>query len=111
MAIIQKLLDDNSGRERSTDPSEKQQFTEVLYEACQGMGWMALLLHPILPDATDAIWSSVGQTTTLEQQLIDEAPWSCVMSGTPIGKFEGLFPREVDPQNAAQPKAAIRATH
>ena len=111
MAIIQKLLDDNSGCERSNDPSEKQRFTEVLYEACEGLGWMALLLHPVLPHATDAIWSSLGQTTKLEHQLIDEAPWSCLMSGTRIGKLEELFPRVVNPQNAGQLKAKIRATH
>ncbi len=111
VAVIQKRLDDNSGRELSNDPGDKQRFTNVLYDACEGLGWIALLLHPVLPHATDAIWSSLGQTTKLEHQLIDEAPWNCLMSGTHTGKLEELFPKVDNLQNAAQLKTKIRATH
>ena len=111
VAVIQKRLDDNSGRELSNDPSDKQRFTNVLYDACEGLGWIALLLHPVLPHATDAIWSSLGQTTKLEHQLIDETPWSCLMSGTSIGKLQELFPRVDNPSDAAELKAKFRTTH
>ncbi|MGA7842693.1 MAG: hypothetical protein WCA34_17360, partial [Candidatus Acidiferrales bacterium] len=75
------------------------------------LGWIALLLRPVMPHATDANWSSLGQTTRLEHRMIDEAPWSCLMSGTHEGKLEELFPRVASAQDAVELKSKIRGTH
>jgi methionyl-tRNA synthetase len=91
IATIDKLLKDNARYESADDPSEKHRFTDVLYDACEGLRWIALLLHPILPRATNAIWRNLGQTTRLEDQFV-ESPWGCLLPGTPIRKPETLFP-------------------
>jgi methionyl-tRNA synthetase len=67
-------------------------FTDALHDACQGLVWIALLLHPILPRMTQAIWKGVGRTTLLKNQLIDETPWSCLMPETNVGKLELHLP-------------------
>jgi methionyl-tRNA synthetase len=107
IAAIDRLLADNARYELMDDPSEKHRFIDVLHDACEGLGWIALLLHPVLPRATDAIWRSLGQTTRLEDQLIDETPWSCLMPGTRIGKLEALFPGVDNPKSVASAKPEI----
>jgi methionyl-tRNA synthetase len=107
VATLEKLLSDNVPCELSDDSGEKRQLTDALHDACEGLGWLALLLHPILPRATAAIWKSLGQTTPLEVQQVDETPWTCLVPGTPIGKPEVLFPEMDHPQGAASPSSEI----
>jgi len=104
METIDGLLESTASFEHATDAGEKQRFTDVLSDACQGLGLITLLLHPILPATTDAIWRSLGQTTRLEDQLIDETPWNSLRPGKPIGKFEGLFHGAGKLQRAASAK-------
>jgi methionyl-tRNA synthetase len=108
VAMIDKLLRDNAGLELADDSSAKRRFSDILHDACEELGWIALLLHPILPRATAAIWRSLGQTTRLEDQLLDETPWSCLLPGTPIGKLEGLFPVVEDLPSMGLPRPEIR---
>jgi methionyl-tRNA synthetase len=93
LAIIEKSLKDNARLEFTDNPGEKHHFINILQDACQGLGWIALLLFPILPRAAEAIWRGLGQTTLLEDEQVDNTPWTCLMSGTPIGRPETLFPR------------------
>lgn len=89
VASIKRLLADNARYEFADHPDERRRFRDVLYDACQGLAWIALMLHPILPQTTDAIWRDLGRTTRLEEQLIDETPWSSLLAGAPIGKARG----------------------
>ena len=108
VAMTDKLLGDNARLELATDSSEKRRFSDVIHDACEELGWIALLLHPILPRATDAIWRSLGQRTQLEDQLVDETPWTCLRPGTTIGKLETLFPEVDNLQNLVSAKPEIR---
>ena len=104
MKTIDNLLVSTASFEHATDAREKQRFTDVLSDACEGLGLMTLLLHPILPATTDAIWRCLGQTTRLEDQLVDETPWNSLRPGTSIGKFERLFHGAEKLQRAASAK-------
>jgi methionyl-tRNA synthetase len=98
MASIEELLTNNAGLESANDQSGRRRFKDVLHDACEGLGLIALLLHPVLPRATDAIWCSLGQTTRLEDQLVCETPWSCLVPGTPIQRLSALFSTTGDPK-------------
>jgi methionyl-tRNA synthetase len=98
---IDQLLTENAPSEVANNPSDARRVTAVMNDACEGLALVALLLHPFLPQATDAIWKSLGQTTRLEDQVIDDSPWGCLTPGTPVGKLEPLFPEENQPQSAA----------
>jgi methionyl-tRNA synthetase len=104
LEAIDKLLTDHARFELAEDPGDKQRFIDALSDACEGLGLLALLLHPVLPRSTGAIWRSLGQRTRLEDQLIVETPWNCLMPGTPIGKPEVLFPGMGKLQQAASAK-------
>jgi methionyl-tRNA synthetase len=91
VALVDQILRDSNPSEIA-NPAKKQQLTDVLHDACQALGLLTLILHPIIPRATEAIWRSLGQTTRLEDQLIDETPWCCLAPGTLISALQNVFP-------------------
>ena len=87
IAKIETRLSDALAPEESQDSADARRVSDAVHDACEGIAWLGLLLNPILPRLAAAIWKALGQTTQLENQLIDEIPWSCLMPGTPLGNF------------------------
>lgn len=92
--MIRKTLEENTTPESEleSESAKKVRGTNAIYDACQGLGWITLLLHPVLPRTTDAIWKSLGQTTSLENPVIDDTPLVFLIPGTPVGPPPTLFP-------------------
>ena len=65
----------------------------ILYVAVETLRAVIVLAHPMIPDATQKIWEQLGQPGKLEDQRIDQLKWGGLMSGTPVGKAEAVFPR------------------
>jgi methionyl-tRNA synthetase len=116
LALIGQVMadDDLLAVESGAQMSERK--LAVIHDACAGLGWIALLLHPVTPRATSLLWASLGLTTALEEQNIDDTPWSVIMPGTPIGDFEELLPliekpetRGVSPATPPEETSALRA--
>ncbi|MFY9582923.1 MAG: methionine--tRNA ligase [Candidatus Acidiferrales bacterium] len=75
------------------DPSEKAHLAEVLYAASEALRIIAVLAHPVLPQATQLIWEHLGQLGRVERNRIDDLNWGALKPGTPIKKPEAIFPR------------------
>lgn len=88
VAMIRKTLEENVILDSMENSDGKTRITNALHDACQCLGWIAMLLHPVLPETTNAIWKSLGQTTSLEDPLIDTTPLIFLMPGNPIGQFQ-----------------------
>jgi len=93
VAALDKFLTDNKPWDLAGQPDKRERLAEVLYDSSEGLRFVTLLLHPVLPNATEKIWRGLGQLTRLEDQLIDETPWGSLLPGTPIGKIEAVYPR------------------
>jgi methionyl-tRNA synthetase len=93
ISTIDKYISDSKPWELANEPSKHSHLHKVLYDSCEGLRFAALLLYPVLPNATAKIWQGLGQTTRIEEQLIDETPWGELLAGTPIGKIEAVYPR------------------
>jgi methionyl-tRNA synthetase len=65
----------------------------VLYTAAETLRFVAVLAHPVIPDATRKVWEQLGQTGKLADRRIDQLKWGELKPGTRIGKPEGVFPR------------------
>jgi len=65
----------------------------VLYTAAEGLRLATALAHPVLPQATQKIWSQLGQTEPLSGFQLDFLSWGQLKPGTKTGKPEGIFPR------------------
>ncbi|MFC6354899.1 methionine--tRNA ligase [Luethyella okanaganae] len=73
------------------DPDKRARLETVLFTAVRGLGTLAVLLSPVLPKATERLWTALGGVGTVQSQRIDRAwEWSGESSVAPL---EALFPR------------------
>ena len=45
----------------------------ILYRAAEALRMIAVLAHPVIPEATQKIWEQLGQTGKLEDVRIDQS--------------------------------------
>jgi len=74
-------------------PEDREHLATVLYTAAEGLRIATALAHPVLPQATQKIWSQLGQTEPLSAVQLDSFSWGQLKPGTKTGKPEGIFPR------------------
>ncbi len=81
------------------EPSKREQLGDVLYKAAESLRIVAVLVHPILPLATEKLWRQLGQPSKLEEQRLHRLAWgvpgdpTSLKAGTRLGKPEPIFPR------------------
>jgi len=75
------------------DKTKRDELAHILYTAAQALHFIAVLLHPVLPECTKKIWSQLGHKNPLDAWQIDDLRWGQLPSGTPLGKVQALFPR------------------
>jgi methionyl-tRNA synthetase len=91
-------LDVSKGQFVTTQPTH---LANVLYTAAEAIRFIAVLAHPVIPDATQRIWEQLGQPGKLKDVRIDQLQWGGLKPGTQIGKPEAVFPR-VDKAEASE---------
>ena len=74
-------------------PQAASSCGEILYDAAEALRIVAVLAHPVVPDATQKIWEQLGQSGKIENVSINDLQWGGLKPGTRIGKPEGVFPR------------------
>jgi methionyl-tRNA synthetase len=68
----------------------------VLYTAAEGLRALAVLLSPVIPDATEKLWDALGADSlgpVWEQPLTDAGRWGQLPAGSRVTPIEALFPR------------------
>lgn len=79
------------------DDSQRERLGTILNTAAEGLRVLAVTLHPVMPNATDSLWESLGAAPglgLLADQRIDEvANWGQLPPGSTITKVPALFPR------------------
>jgi len=56
------------------DPALAGRLDTVLFTAVEGLGTLAVLLSPVLPDASAKLWSALGGQGPVQAQIITDAP-------------------------------------
>jgi methionyl-tRNA synthetase len=77
----------------AADSARREELERVLYGATESLRFIAILAHPVIPDATQRIWEQLGQAGKLADVRIDQLQWGGLKPGTRIGKPEAVFPR------------------
>jgi len=87
------------------DAARRDRLGTVLYTCADGLRALAVLLSPVIPDATGRLWSALGADDALgalTDQLIPEAGgWGRLPAGTRTRPIEALFPRIENAEPAA----------
>ena len=79
------------------DPANQAVLEEVLYNTAESIRALAVLLHPVMPATTEALWESLGVSSSLgpigSQAIADVDTWGQLPEGSVITKTAVLFPR------------------
>jgi len=73
------------------DPEKAERLDQVLATLAHGVGTLAVLYSPVMPQATAKLWAALGEAGDLLDQRVDRA-WDRPGGGT-VGSLEPLFPR------------------
>lgn len=69
----------------------------VLATVTEGLRALAVLLHPVMPDATDKLWIALGADQAIgalaDQTIAEAATWNQLSAGTELQPLPVLFPR------------------
>jgi methionyl-tRNA synthetase len=76
------------------DDAQRERLATVLYTAAEGLRALAVLLSPVMPDATAKLWAALGAPGAAQDQPIrDAGRWGQLTPGTTVTALVPLFPR------------------
>jgi methionyl-tRNA synthetase len=79
------------------DAANKNQLDKILYNTAESLRALAVLLHPIMPAATEKLWQSLGANKSIgaitDQRIDAVAKWGQLTAGSIVTKTDVLFPR------------------
>ena len=93
VARVDKMITDAKPWDLAKDESQKPALDAVLYRAAESLRWLTVLLHPVMPGASQAIWSQLGLDGSPGQINPAELKWGHLKEGTAIGDVQPVFPR------------------
>ncbi|MCU1513749.1 MAG: methionine--tRNA ligase [Microbacteriaceae bacterium] len=106
LAAIWQLVDDLNGYitvqepwALSKDPANAARLDTVLATVVHGLGTLAVLLAPVIPDAAARLWSAIGGLGALADQPIRTA-WEWTGGSAVTALETSLFPRIESPEPA-----------
>jgi methionyl-tRNA synthetase len=77
--------------------SDGSRLATILVTAAEGLRALAVLLNPVMPKSSAALWTSLGAEPALgplaDQRIADVATWGALPAGSTITKVPSLFPR------------------
>ena len=73
------------GRDRELDA--------LLYDLCEGLRWLAVLLHPFMPERTAQMWLQLGLREGIADDWARTLRWGGIEPGTQTNVGDVLFPR------------------
>jgi methionyl-tRNA synthetase len=93
ISLVDGYLVNEAPWKLSADASKRPKLAEVLYNAAEAVRVISILCHPVLPEATAAIWGALGQPGKIGEQDIQKIVWGGLKPGTRVRKPDAIFPR------------------
>ena len=104
LAAIWRVVDELNGYITEQEPwalakdeGNRARLQTVLYTAAEGLRALAVLLSPVVPQATAKLWAALGASDALgeltAQPLRDAGRWGQLPTGIRVEALEALFPR------------------
>ncbi|MEO6835069.1 MAG: methionine--tRNA ligase [Candidatus Tumulicola sp.] len=81
----------------------RDELDALLYDLCEGLRWLAMLLHPVMPARMEEMWRRLGANGRItDDWSVALARWGGLEPGSAISPGEALFPR-IEPAPAQPP--------
>jgi len=86
---------------KATDEAAQARLATILYTAAEALRAVAVLLNPVMPKSSAALWESLGAEPSLgalaAQRVQDSGRWGQLPAGSTVTKGAVLFPRLEEP--------------
>jgi methionyl-tRNA synthetase len=94
VARVDKMISDAKPWDLAKDENNRETLNAVLYRSAEALRWLCVMLYPVMPQATEGIYSQLGFGTE-SPGAIDPAnlKWGELAVGQKIGEVKPLFPR------------------
>jgi methionyl-tRNA synthetase len=93
VARVDKMITDAKPWDLAKDENQKQTLGAVLYRAAESLRWLSVLLYPVMPEASRAMWQQLGLTGGPDKIDPSTLKWGELSEGTKIGDVQPVFPR------------------
>src|SRR6266851_2514932 len=93
IARIDKMISEAKPWELAKDVNQSQTLSAVLYRAAETLRWLCVMLYPVMPAATQEIWSQLNLSEKLAEIDPANLKWGELKEGAPIGEVKAIFPR------------------
>jgi methionyl-tRNA synthetase len=97
IARVDKMISDARPWDLAKDENQQQTLNAILYRSAETLRWLCVLLHPVMPVATQQIYSQLGLNTAEGDVLRHSSPaalnWGGIDENTQIGEVKPVFPR------------------
>jgi methionyl-tRNA synthetase len=70
-----------------------RELDACLYDLCEGLRWLAVLLHPFMPERARAMWTQLGLRDGIDEDWAQALRWGGIARGTQTAPGDALFPR------------------
>jgi methionyl-tRNA synthetase len=70
-----------------------QELDALLYDLCEGLRWLAVLLHPVMPERSTEMWRQLGLQDAIDANWDATLRWGGLEPGTQTSPGDALFPR------------------
>ncbi|MCA1576101.1 MAG: methionine--tRNA ligase [Acidobacteria bacterium] len=93
VARVDKMITDAKPWDLAKDENQKQTLGVVLYRSAESLRWLSVLLYPVMPEASRAIWKQLGLEGVPDKIDPSTLKWGELPEGTAIGEVQAVFPR------------------
>ncbi len=90
---IDKMITESAPWNLVKDENQQETLNAVLYRATETLRWLCVLLYPIMPESSKAIYSQIGLSEDISTLDPADLKWGELKTGIEIGETEGVFPR------------------
>jgi methionyl-tRNA synthetase len=93
VARLDKMITAAKPWDLAKDEGNRAVLNAVLYRAAESLRWLAVLLYPVMPEASSAIWAQLGLKDSPSAHDPARLKWGDLATDKPIGPVTPIFPR------------------
>ncbi|MEJ2745943.1 MAG: class I tRNA ligase family protein, partial [bacterium] len=95
VAHCNKYIDDSAPWKLCKDPAQKERFATVVYNLCESLRILSILIYPVMPATSAGIRLQLGLPELAGNGVLADARnFGLLAAETKIGTVKPLFPRK-----------------
>jgi methionyl-tRNA synthetase len=93
IARVDKFISEAKPWELARSEEQRETLGAVLYRSAETLRWLAVMLYPVMPESSAAVWRQLGLEGDPKTLDPTELKWGGLKAGARAGEVAPLFPR------------------